>query len=228
MMRIRSSTLCKLLYGAVGTLAVALLGLVALMVYTTLAPAESHINTSPAPPTAAARGAQVSIARASANLEERLFGRDEEEEEIEFSDAKESHDGYVYVGSIVESTGDKYALLQKRPQGGSFLLPVNGESEEVTLLGIDAEHIRAEINGERVTLTLQQASAASSAGRSRMGRRPSRTGRTTPGSTSYRLAGAKQNVEKNPDGSPKEGGGRDWRTYWQQRMRRLREQRQND
>ncbi len=242
MIRLRSSTVFRLLCGSIGFLALVLLCMVGLMVYASLSHGETATAEGPIKPQTAIQP-QTPIDRSMSSMGHRLSPEPEAEPaepEID-PNAKPSHGGWRYIGHIKEADGEIWVLMQNertKSQAWWKKGEMRGEIEVKTLAG---DNIVVVIKGQPVTL----AKSAPALGiTKRTSRPPSRTIRssarrsTTSASIRENYMAAQAGTTKATSSGravvsrtsrptrPASRTGRDWNQYWADRVRKAREQAQ--
>ena len=245
MIRLRSSTVFRLLCGAIGSLALVLLCMVGLMVYASLSRGETATAEVQIKPRTSGQQ-QTPIDRHMSSMGDRLSPKPEAgpaEPEMD-PNAKTSHGGWRYIGWIKEANGEIWVLMQNEKTNNQVWWKKGEMRDEIEVKALADDKIAVVIQGQPVTLA-KTAAVFSKTIRPSRPSPPSRTDRRTAnssgspaaitenytaaaqaGTTTAASPAVPANVNNRASSAtrPASRTGRDWNQYWAERVRRAREQ----
>ncbi|MBN2584559.1 MAG: hypothetical protein JXL80_15965 [Planctomycetes bacterium] len=235
MIRLRSSTIFRLLCASIGLLALVLLGLVGAMVYGSVVKEQTTLNYTPEQPKKAAV-ASLSIDRNMASWRNRLEPPEEEEPKQPVIDpnAKESYNGQRFIGWIADQTkGEFSVLLQDEKTGAQAWWHKDEKRDEIQVKALVGDKV-AVVFGE-LPITLVKTEAVFKNVRQKT---PGRTVNNSPAANTARVvenssrtaagtsdaASTSNNAALNRAVRPQAPNrGQDWNKYWQERLRKAKE-----
>ncbi|NIA21854.1 MAG: hypothetical protein GWP05_07810 [Anaerolineaceae bacterium] len=239
MIRLRNSTIFKLLCGTIGLLALALLCMVSLMVYDSLTQAEETTNEGPIEPRASSHQAPP-IDRLMSSMGVRLSpeAKAEESQEPKLDlNAKQSYGGWKYIGNIREAGGDYRVLMQNQKTGNQVWWKKGEVRDEIEIKTLADDKIAVVIKGQPVTLARTEAVYRKTVQRRRSSSsRSSRTSGSNVSSASIRenyvaaqagvvrTSGSGGSAVTARSSRPPRRTGRDWNKYWAERVKKAKQQ----
>ncbi|NLX60792.1 MAG: hypothetical protein GXY74_17085 [Phycisphaerae bacterium] len=154
MIRVRSSTLFKLLSTSIGLLSLVLLGLVGVMVYGSVVEEPVTLEYTPERPKAAA-GPAVSVDRSMASWQDRVDPvKEDEPQQFQVDpNAKPSYNGQRFIGWIADpASGDFSVLLQDERTGAQGWWHKGKKRDDIEVMALVGNKVAVSFGGQSVTL----------------------------------------------------------------------------
>jgi len=232
MIKIRSSTIFRLLCGAIGLFAAALLAMVGLMVYPFVFPVEDGPAAKTAerkPP--AERVRHINVKTAASTWQDRFWPEVPDQTDSAVGQAQEAEGDFIYIGSMIIDDHNSSAIFQRKSSREQFRVPMGGEVYDIALKEVAPDQVVATIAGNLVAL--RKVNTLPPKGAKRTAARPgARTSTTRNVNTSFRLAESRTNsgptrataVRSSRNGKTSRtpapsSSTTNWRRYWAERMR---------
>jgi len=159
MIRVRSSTLFKVLSASIGLLSLVLLGLVGVMVHGSIVEEPVTLNYTLERPKVAA-AAVVSIDRSMASWQDRVDPvKENEPQQFQVDpNAKPSYNGKRFIGWIADpATGDFSVLLQDEKTGVQEWWHKGKKRDEIEVMALAGNKVAVSFGGQSVTLVQGEA-----------------------------------------------------------------------
>jgi len=241
MIKIRSSTIFRLLCGTIGLFAAALLAMVGLMVYPFIFGGDDGPEAKVAArKPAVERVRRINVKGAAGAWQSNFWPEVPEQKEDPVAKTQDAEGDFIYIGSMIINEHNSSAIFQRKSSREQFRVPLGGEVYDITLKEVARDQVVATIAGNLVAL--RKVDTLPPKGAKKAAARPSaRSAATTSGNTSFRLAESRsssgptratavrstsgQNTSRTAPSSPSSSSSTtNWRRYWADRMRNRQQQ----